>query len=122
GGRYEQAARFDLTADRAYQTLSQFGRPSLIESAREPYLRGYSTDGQGLSRQSQLLDKLEHASVHETVELDDDDLARLSLWMDTYAQKAGSFSLEQERQLTELRRQYQDLLIERQDSSEADLQ
>jgi hypothetical protein len=42
---------------------------------------------------------------HYGVKLDDDGFTRLVTWMDTYAQRLGSFSAEQERELQKFRQQ-----------------
>ncbi len=47
---------------------------------------------------------------HYEVKLAADDLERLIVWMDTYAQRTGSYSAEQEQQLRELRKRLAPLL------------
>jgi hypothetical protein len=46
------------------------------------------------------------------VKLDADNLHRLFVWMDTYAQRQGYFDAEQEAKLHGLRRQWQAILEE----------
>ncbi|MDP7248790.1 MAG: hypothetical protein QGF00_04240, partial [Planctomycetota bacterium] len=50
---------------------------------------------------------------HHDVKLSAADLERLIIWMDTSAQKLGSFSEDQERRLIALRQRVAGLLIER---------
>ena len=44
--------------------------------------------------------------------LDDESLERFIVWIDTYAQRAGSFSPEQENELVAMREKWRDLLKE----------
>ncbi len=98
------AARLDLTPARAYDSLVAFGKPSLREQVQEGYRRGFSVPGQGIAQNSALLALLNAASGHYGVALDAESRERLLTWMDTYAQRLGSFSDQQERELLELRR------------------
>jgi hypothetical protein len=100
------AAKTDLTAGKSYDTLVNYaapGRPSLAEHVRRDYAAGYSTAGAGPGQTSALLWMLDHRAGHCGVELDDEARHRLTLWMDTYAQKLGSFSVEQEQHLLRFR-------------------
>jgi hypothetical protein len=49
---------------------------------------------------------------HYEVKLDIRALERFTVWMDTYAQRLGSFSADQERRLEDLRRACANLLTE----------
>ena len=49
---------------------------------------------------------------HEGLKLDDQGLRRLATWMDTYAQRSGHFSPQQEAKLREFRKKLQPLLEE----------
>jgi hypothetical protein len=109
----KQAAKFNLTADYAYGSMSGYGEPNLIDLIREPYKLGYSTPGKGIARQSRLLDKIADPKVHKDLKLDAESLERLIIWMDIYVQRLGSFSPEQEQRLLELRKRSANLLIER---------
>ncbi|MBN1346597.1 MAG: discoidin domain-containing protein [Phycisphaerae bacterium] len=109
----EHAARFDLTAAKAYPSLFTYGKPSLREHVQARYRQGYSTEGGCAAATSPLLAKLTGPKAHQGVRLDTGDVERLVTWMDTYAQWLGSFSSEQEQQLKDLRRQHAELLIER---------
>jgi len=55
---------------------------------------------------------LSQAGGHEGVKLDGDGLNRVVTWMDTYAQRTGHFSDEQETQLAAFRRECAALLQE----------
>ena len=98
------AARFDLTPTKAYTSLVAFGRPSLQDQVREGYRRGTSIEGDGIAQRSALLALLDSPINHPEVLLDAEARERLITWMDTYAQRLGYFSDEQERELLELRR------------------
>ena len=111
------AAKFDLTPAKAYETLIAFGKPSLQDVVRNGYSRGYSIPGEGLARQSALLALLDAPKPHYDITLTAEDRERLATWMDTYAQRLGHFSDEQEQELVELRRACAGLLIERQQSA-----
>lgn len=119
GGDDAQAARYDLTAARAYRSLVGYGQPSLQELVMAGYRQGYSIPGQGLAQRSALLKLLEHEDGHYDVRLSAEDRERWITWIDTYAQKAGAFSPEQEADLIELRRSCANLLAERPDLESA---
>ena len=107
------AAKFDLTPAKAYDTLIGFGKPSLNEQVWAAYRRGYSIPGDGIAQRSALLAMLDAPQGHYDVNLNADGRERLLTWLDTYAQRLGHFSDEQERELIELRRASAGLLIER---------
>jgi hypothetical protein len=104
-----KAARLDLTAPRAYDTLLAFADEDLKKQAFE---RDRSLPNQTVTSRSKLWTLLTQADGHEKLTLDADSLARLATWMDTYAQRQGHFSLEQEQQLIALRRDLRQLLVE----------
>jgi len=110
----KQAAAFDLTAEKSYDSLCNYGQPSLREHVSARYNEGRSIEGACAAATSAVLARIAGPQKHNNVELDDQSLERLIIWMDTYAQKAGSFSPEQEEQLSELRKRCAGLLIERQ--------
>ncbi|MBI4602571.1 MAG: discoidin domain-containing protein [Planctomycetes bacterium] len=95
------AGGFDLSPEKAYESLVAYGKPSLKDQVLEAYRRGRSLPGTGGARSSALLELLRRG--HEDVELEPQELERLVTWMDTYAQKQGSFGPEQEEELRELR-------------------
>jgi hypothetical protein len=97
------AAKFDLTPAQSYGRLVSFGKPSLKDHVRQRYFDGRSVAGEGEARNSALLAYLKTDSRHQEIQLDKDSLNRLVTWMDTYAQRLGSFSDEQERELEELK-------------------
>ncbi len=107
------AAKFDLTPAKAYDTLVSFGKPSVHDQVWAAYRRGFSVPGDGIAQRSALLALLDSPQGHHEVHFDADARERLLTWLDTYAQRLGHFSDEQERELIELRRGSAGLLIER---------
>jgi cytochrome c553 len=107
------AAKIDLTPAKAYGTLVAYGKPSVHDQVMEAYKRGFSLPGDGIAERSALLALLEAPEKHHEVTLDADARERLLTWLDTYAQRQGHFSDEQERELLELRRASAALLGER---------
>jgi len=103
-GENAQAVKFDLTAARAYETLTGYGRPSLRDTVITAYREGVSTEGRNPSQVSPLLAKLSERGGHQGVSLDTTALERFVTWLDTYGQRLGHFSDEQERDLIELKR------------------
>jgi hypothetical protein len=94
---------FDLTAARSYESLVDYGSPSLRDHVKARYNEGRSTAGACAARSNPLWQLLD--AGHHRVKLSRDERRRLVTWMDTYAQRLGSFDGEQEEQLRELRRQ-----------------
>ena len=95
-----QAAGFDLTAAKSYQTLISYGDKDLHNLAFE---KDRSLVGDCPARKSKLLALLTEGEGHEGIRLDPDSHHRLVTWMDTYAQRLGHFSDEQEEELRQLR-------------------
>ncbi len=112
-GKNPVAAKFDLTGDKAYDSLVRYGSPSLFDHVMARYMEGYSTEGACAARTSALLAKVAGPKGHHGVKLDAAARERLITWMDTYAQRLGSFSEQQERELIEFRDRIEPLLIER---------
>lgn len=110
GNDSAQAAKFDLTPEKAYQSLTRYGKPSLYDQVMEGYREGVSHFGKGVALSSALLALLDDEKGHHGVCLDTDSYDRLVTWMDVYAQKAGSFSPEQETELENLRELWKELL------------
>ena len=107
-----EAAKFDLTPDHAYNSLTLACQPSLNELVLSTYRDGVSTEGHNPATQSAVLRKLTDPAGHHGVKVDRANLDRLVTWMDTYAQRTGTFSPEQEQELGRLRRAWADLLVE----------
>ena len=107
------AAKFDLTPAKSYVTLVAYGKPSVHDQVLAAYRRGFSVPGDGIAQRSALLALLDAPQKHHAVQLDADARERLLTWLDTYAQRLGHFSDEQERDLLELRRASAGLRIER---------
>ena len=110
GGANPAAAALDLTPARAYESLIGYGRPSLREHVLARYREGRSPAGAGPATTSPLLALLCAPAGHHGVCLDAGDRERLVTWMDTYAQRLGSYSAEQETELRRLRLQCGSLL------------
>ena len=109
------ADTLDLSSpDAAYGELVDYGSPSLRDQVMRRYNEGASTAGGCVASNSKLLELLLAEGGHHGVELEDTELERLTTWMDTYAQRGGAFSDEQELRLRALRTEWVDLLIERQ--------
>jgi len=104
--------KFDLTGARAYASLVNYGKPSLRQHVFVDYRKGMSAEGNCAAANSPLLKMLCEPKGHHEVKLTGEDRRRLIVWMDTYAQRAGSFSDDQELQLTELRRRYAGMLVD----------
>ena len=106
------AAKFDLTPAHAYKSLTHSGKPSLNDLVLSAYREGVSTEGQNPAARSAVLRQLTDPAGHHGVKLDRASLDRFVTWMDTYAQRAGTFSPEQEQEMERLRRAWAELLIE----------
>ncbi len=103
-----EGEKFDLTPEKSYDCLVGYGKPSLRDHVLARYSEGRSEAGAGAAQTSVLLGLLRDG--HYEVQLDDDDLSRLVTWMDTYAQRQGSFSEEQEERLLKLKQKMADML------------
>lgn len=103
------AARFALTSNVSYENLMAFGDMDLHRLA---YEKARSEVGDGPARNSKLYAMLTESPGHEGVQLDQDGLERLATWMDTYAQRLGSFSEQQEDELRALKADLSRLLEE----------
>ncbi|MBI4585773.1 MAG: discoidin domain-containing protein [Planctomycetes bacterium] len=109
-GGPDAAAKFDLTALCSYENLVAFGKPSLRDQVKMAHQLGRSIPGACGARASPVLKLLEGGGPHPAVSLDEDSFNRLATWMDTYGQKLGSFSPEQEEELRQFRLQVAGLL------------
>jgi hypothetical protein len=94
------AAKFDLSPTNAYKALLAYGGDDLKKLAFE---RDRSLVGQCTTANSKLWKLLTADAGHAGVQMDADSRQRLATWMDTYAQRLGHFSDEQERQLLAFR-------------------
>lgn len=112
-GRDAKARQFDLTASKAYESMVGYGQPSLHDHILTRYRQGKSVEGACPARQSELLAKITDPNGHHNVTLDDDSLNRLIVWMDGYAQRLGSFSIDQEQQLVNMLQDYSYLLVDK---------
>ncbi len=106
------AARIDLTAAESYRTLVSYGKPSLRDQVLAAYKLGRSIPLRGGAMDSRLLALLEGPGGHHEVQLDPDSFNRIVTWMDTYAQRLGSFSPAQEEELQELRERLAGRVVE----------
>jgi hypothetical protein len=107
GGKDE---KYDLTAAKSYDSLVNYGSPSLKSHVQTRYAEGRSTAGAGAAATSPLV-KLLRAGHYE-VKLSADDWGRLLTWMDTYGQRRGSFSPEQAARLEQLKRRMEPMLAQ----------
>jgi hypothetical protein len=116
-----QAAKYDLTPAKAYSSLVGYGKPSLQDQVWAGYRRGFSVEGDAIAARSALLALLNAPKGHYEVKLSSEDLERLVVWMDAYAQRAGSFSAAQEKELKTLRQAHAGLLLDRPTATSAPL-
>ena len=101
----------DLTAAAAYKTLLDYGPPrSLRQHVQARYDARRSVAGAGAATTSPLVQLL--GKGHYDVKLAAADWERLLTWMDTYGQRIGSFSPEQEERLRQLRTRLAPLLVQ----------
>jgi len=108
-GDNAKAVALDLTAGRAYESLLSFADKDLEKLAFE---KDASIVGQCPAANSRLLAVLKSPGGHEGVQLGPNSFDRIVTWMDTYAQRLGSFSDAQEEQLRALRQKMATLLAE----------
>lgn len=100
-------AKFDLTAAQSYESLLHYAGDDLQKLAFE---KDFSAVGDCPARQSKLLALLTAGAGHKDVKLDADSRQRLAVWMDTYANRQGAFSPEQEEALRQFRTRVAGLL------------
>jgi hypothetical protein len=108
-----EAAQFDLSPEHAYESLANHGTPNLRDLVLKAYREGVSSEGEQPARQSAFLSLLTDPKGHHDVHLDRQSLDRLITWLDTYGQRQGHFSPDQERDLENLRELATPLLRER---------
>ena len=107
-GEDAAAVAFDLTATGSYDSLISFDQDDLKNLAFE---KPESIVGDCPARKSKIMTMLTEGAGHEGVELDAGDLDRLITWMDTYANRQGHFSEEQEQKLRQLRLDWAGMLV-----------
>ncbi|MFV1967923.1 MAG: discoidin domain-containing protein [Pirellulaceae bacterium] len=95
-------AGFDLTSEKSYDSLVNYGEPSLKTHVMTRYRQGFSTPGACAAKMNPLIKLLDEG--HYDVELAVDEWNRLITWLDTYGQRRGSFGADQEERLRKLRR------------------
>ncbi|MHC4176714.1 MAG: hypothetical protein ACYSWU_04365 [Planctomycetota bacterium] len=100
--RRREGFEFDLTAARSYDSLLDYGKPSLRQHVRARYSEGRSVAGACASRMDSLRGLL--GAGHYKVRLTTDDRRRLITWMDNYGQRRGSFDETQQGRRRELHR------------------
>jgi hypothetical protein len=96
-----ECSTFDLTADKSYDALTNYGDPSLRTHVVTRFRQSRSTIGGCAAAANPVLRLLDQG--HYDVRLTPDEKDRLITWMDTYGQLLGSFSKEQEDRLVQLR-------------------
>ena len=107
GSKNAKAAKINLAEATSYDVLTEAFDGDLRKLAFE---RDRSDPGQTPARNSKLFRMLTDGEGHHGVKLAGADRYRLAVWMDTYAQRAGSYSAEQEQELTRFRVESQALL------------
>ncbi|MHB8897476.1 MAG: HzsA-related protein [Thermoguttaceae bacterium] len=100
-GPGKEGSQFDLTPQNSYDSLVAFGKPSLRDHVMACYAEGRSHAGAGAAQTSQLVHLLRQG--HYQVQLSPTDWERLFTWIDTYAQRLGSFDADQEQRLRDLK-------------------
>jgi len=103
-----EGEQYDLTPGKSYDCLVGYGKPSLRDHVLARYNEGRSKAGAGAAQTSALLALLRNS--HYEVQLSVDDWERLVTWMDTYAQRSGSFGDDQEERLRKLKHAMAQLL------------
>ncbi|MHB1038306.1 MAG: HzsA-related protein [Pirellulales bacterium] len=93
------AQKMDFRPGHSYDTIMNYGSPSLQDQVLTGYRQGRSVIGSNESRHSVFFKLLKDKHP----ELTADDWDRVITWMDTYAQRSGSFSPDQEKQVRALR-------------------
>jgi hypothetical protein len=106
----EEGEGFDLTREKSYDSLVEYGSPSLRDHVMARYNEGRSQAGQGAAQTSALLKLVEKG--HYDVKLSAEDRERLTSWMDTYAQRRGAFDIDQEQRLQLLKKSMQPILLD----------
>jgi cytochrome c553 len=103
-----EGKEFDLMPEKSYDSLVAFGKPSLRDHVLACYAEGRSQAGAGAAQTSALVQLLRKG--HYEVELSPGDWDRLFTWIDTYAQRYGSFDADQEERLRDLRQRMAGIL------------
>jgi hypothetical protein len=109
------AASFDLTETKSYESLTLYPPRkgiNLHQHMSNASQAGKSEINAGAAQTSSVLKVLRENPAHAGLNLSRNDMGRLTLWMDVYAQKLGHFSDEQEQEIIELRNAFRDMLIE----------
>jgi len=101
------APQLDLTPDKLYDSLVNYGEPSLKTHVMTRYRQGFSTPGACAAKVNPLIKLID--AGHYDVRLTPDDWNRLITWMDTYGQRRGSFGEDQQERLREFRRKMIDM-------------
>ncbi len=108
GGEAKAIAKLDLTAQKSYASLLKHS--GLANAVQSRYLAGRSGVNDCVAMSSPLPGMFLSDKPHSDVRLSPEEMDRLVTWLDTYAQRLGSFSVAQERQLQLLRKQWSDIL------------
>ena len=111
GGNDKAVAKLDLTSEKAYKSLLHYGGElSLYHHVLLRNEERRSVAGQCAATRTPLLKAIRTVKAHEGLHLSVAEMQRLTAWMDTYAQRLGSFGEEQEKQLLLLRGRWASLL------------
>ena len=96
-------SEFDLTPAKSYDSLVNYGEPSLNTHVMTRYRQGFSVAGACAAKMNPLVKLVDKG--HYDVKLAPNDWNRLITWMDTYGQRRGSFDENQEKRLRDLRQE-----------------
>lgn len=102
GSKVSRAAQLNLASTNAYSALLGLGGRDLEKLAFE---RDRSLAGEGVAAKSRVWRAIFDRVIHPELDLDTSSRQRLATWLDTYAQRQGHFSPEQEVQLRQFRDQ-----------------
>ena len=81
GAKDAQAAKFDLTAAKSYDSLVRYGKPSLVDQVQHGYSQSFSKPGEGPAANSALLALLSSPDGHYQVKLDASARERFTVWL-----------------------------------------
>ena len=105
----KDASPLDLTPAKAYDSLISFAEKNLEKLAFE---KDKSEIGDCAAKNSRLMAIISTENRHFGIKLTQEDFSRIVTWMDVYAHRQGSFSIEQEVQLAKFKTEMAAILNE----------